>query len=118
MVYFALSRALAVLEKRVHMTPATVGMLWRLITIEIADQHVITADPGTLPVNWKAQPAPLSTKVFGSAWVTSLQSLGLRVPSVIVPGEDNLLINPAHAALTVVKVINVEDYRLDPRLGP
>lgn len=118
MLYYALSRALAVLETRVHMPPSAVGMLWRLITIEIPGQNVIAANPTTLPADWNAQPAPDSAKMFGKAWIVAQQSLGLRVPSVIITEEENLLINPAHSALAAVTVISVENYRLDPRLGP
>ncbi|MDB6167136.1 MAG: hypothetical protein JWQ83_2276, partial [Lacunisphaera sp.] len=40
----------------------------------------------------------------------------LRVPSVVVPGEFNYLLNPAHPKFAKIKVGKPETFSFDPRL--
>ncbi|MBI2497892.1 MAG: RES domain-containing protein, partial [Opitutae bacterium] len=42
----------------------------------------------------------------------------LRVPSVVVPGEFNYLLNPAHPDFKRVKIGKPEPFSFDPRLAP
>ena len=49
-----------------------------------------------LPSNWRESPIPRSVQAVGDAWLKSESSLALRVPSAVVPAEDNALINPDH----------------------
>jgi RES domain-containing protein len=43
--------------------------------------------------------------------------VALRVPSVIVPGEFNYLLNPAHPQFASVKIGKSEPFLFDPRLA-
>jgi RES domain-containing protein len=40
----------------------------------------------------------------------------LSVPSALVPGDRNLLLNPAHPEARQLAVHTIEPFRLDPRL--
>jgi RES domain-containing protein len=40
----------------------------------------------------------------------------LYVPSAVVPGEHNVLINPSHPDMKQVKILDVEVYKFDKRL--
>ena len=40
----------------------------------------------------------------------------LKVPSVVVPGDFNYLLNPAHAEFYKVKIKSVEPFNFDERL--
>ena len=53
-------------------------------------------DVSTLPITWSAIPAGKGSIKIGAAWLTSLRSPILLVPSVIVPEERAALINPLH----------------------
>lgn len=53
---------------------------------------------------------------IGDAWLAAVSSPLLMVPSVIVPEEFNVLINPAHPAAAKINVKPVRQHRYDPRL--
>lgn len=55
-----------------------------------------------LPAGW--QGAVSTTRSLGDAWVRSGRSLVLDVPSAVVPGERNLLINFLHPDLPNITV--------------
>jgi RES domain-containing protein len=66
----------------------------------------------SLPPAWSAIPAGGASVKIGSAWLTSLRSPILLVPSVIVPEEFAALINPLHpkAATITAKVTRLFEY--------
>ncbi|HEU5481417.1 MAG TPA: RES family NAD+ phosphorylase, partial [Candidatus Tumulicola sp.] len=59
---------------------------------------------------------PSSVQTVGDEWITSGRSLALRVPSVIVDGGFNILINPEHAHFGRLTVDSISVYDFDPRL--
>ncbi len=114
-VYAASNRALCQLEKRVHSNGAH-PKNQALMQLEIPDDSLLMAanDLG-LPADWQRNEA--ATQSFGLAWLESMASLGLWVPSLIEPSEMNLLINPAHTDFHRI-LLKIERYpfRFDPRL--
>lgn len=91
-----------------------------LVEIEITDDLWAAAeisDPATLPVGWKAEPAGYISIEFGSVWAIERRSALLLVPSVIVPEEQNLLINPAHPAAAQLRARKLRRWLYDPRLN-
>jgi len=69
-----------------------------------------------LPENWWEYPAPPELAKLGSEWALEKRSLLLRVPSVVVPNEFNILINPRHQEIYTVTISRVERYTFDSRL--
>ena len=115
-LYASESRALATTEYLVHMPIAMVPANLHIATIEIpAEASVTSIDVKTLPSNWRQYPAPAALATIGSQWAQGHQSLLLRVPSVVVRGDFNILINPAHLEYSRVEIIAVEAYELDKR---
>ena len=57
-------------------------------------------------------------RAWGDAWLLSGESLIAEVPSVIVPEESNLLLNPRHPALGEVMAEIVRPWVYDTRLLP
>ncbi len=55
---------------------------------------------------------------FGDAWLASRRSLLLIVPSVIVPQETNILINPRHPDADQIKIIKTTKFVYDGRIRP
>ena len=53
---------------------------------------------------------------LGSEWAMAMRSLLLRVPSVVVLDEFNILINPKHPDMNRVVISSVESYMFDRRL--
>lgn len=117
LIYTSESRALAALEFFVHLSRTVIPPGLSLASIEIPDKaprKEITVEE--LPRNWRTYPAPPELADIGASWIRSKQSLLLRVPSVIIPPESNILINLAHPEMTGVRIIKVEPYSPDPRL--
>lgn len=59
-----------------------------------------------------------TTRAWGDAWLQGLESLIAEVPSVIVPEESNLLLNPLHPAHREVVAEIVRPWVYDARLLP
>jgi RES domain-containing protein len=96
MVYTAGSQALAALEMLVHLEASDLLRHYRLIPVTFDDAMVTVVDVKSLPANWKRRPTPAGVRAIGDDWAASGASVVLRVPSVVVPGDSNYLINPGH----------------------
>lgn len=116
-LYTSSSAALAALEVLVHVEPLQAPDDLRLLGLELPDDLVIeTLDLTQLPDDWRSLPAPESTQFIGSAWLERRSSVALRVPSVVVPMESNVLLNPRHPDVTRVQISSNEPFRFDSRL--
>jgi RES domain-containing protein len=116
-LYVSESRALATVEYLVHVPIAIKPKDLSIATLEMPDsisKAMLTA--ADLPPNWRAYPAPPELAKIGTEWVAAGLELLLFVPSAIVPGEANILINPAHPDMKTVRLLSVENYRFDERL--
>ena len=117
LIYTSESRALCTAEIAVHTPLGNIPYDYMLITIEIPDAIKIThLDPETLPGDWKSYPHSHDTQLIGDNFVLRNEFLILRVPSVIVPGEFNYLLNPKHQDIKMIKVKSVESFNFDERL--
>jgi RES domain-containing protein len=116
-VYSAENRALATVEFLVHVPVFLVPNDIRMAEIVVPDDSLIeTVDPKGLPENWRESPPPLDLADVGRAWVNRGTSLLLRVPSAVVAGEWNVLINPQHERARAVVVRSVQPVSFDERL--
>ena len=117
LIYASTTRALATVEFLVHVPIGLVPRDLAIAAIEVRDSmpldHVAEPD---LPRNWRQHPPPRELARIGSDWALSSSSLLLRVPSAVVPGEDNILINPAHPAMAEVRLLGTQAYGFDERL--
>jgi len=68
-----------------------------------------------LPANWRRYPAPAALGKLGTDWALANASLVLRVPSAVVQGEFNFLLNPDHPEMRRVKIIEVAHFGFDTR---
>jgi len=115
-VYASSSRALAILELLARVDREIPADLL-LLTINIPDAAPIERlRPDTLPTDWLTHPAPESCRIVGDDWLASAKGLVLAVPSVLVPEESNLLLNPEHAKFATVRVVAGRPFSFDPRL--
>ncbi len=114
-VYTAGSRALAALEMLVHLTGLSRAMPFRLLTIQVPD--VPASPPVPLPSTWLTTPAGNASQSVGKSWLQSRRSVVLQVPSVIIPEESNLLINPLAPGFESVRVLDDLPFQFDLRLA-
>ncbi len=118
MLYAAESRALACLETVVHLNAAGLPFNRYLVEITIPADVWDTAeriDPNGIDPGWDAQPAAMVSSVFGTRWAESRRSLLMLVPSVIVPEEHNVLINPEHPDIARLQARKIRKWLYDPR---
>ena len=74
-------------------------------------------DPGRWnSLGWDSTPAQASTRGWGDHWLMSQSTLIAEVPSVIVPEEGNLLINPVHSHCSQLKATVLRRWSYDSRL--
>lgn len=116
-IYTAESRALALAELLVHLKLENMPSGFQIMTIQIPDySSVRIIESKELPSNWNVYPPMASTQQFGDRFVKEAGQLLLKVPSAVVKGDHNLLINPHHREFKKIKIHSVEDFPLDRRL--
>lgn len=112
--YTSSSRPLAVLEMLVHVSRDTIPENLLILQFNVPDKLVNEAQG--LPRDWNALPYCASARRFGDRWAAERASAALLVPSVVLPGERNLLINPAHADFPKITALAAEQFQFDRRL--
>ena len=118
-VYAAQTAALSVLEAVVHLETLPLPEEFRLfeMTFDDSDMNVEDVRDGTpLPPDWSATRTSDAVQKLGDDWMARGSSAVLRVPSAVVPVEDNFLLNPAHPDFAAVEIAAPRPLRLDPRL--
>lgn len=115
-IYTSESRALALLEYTVNVNVDDIPRALSFTTFEIPDAQIHTVKTSELPGDWKQLPAPASTHDFGTTLLQAAKHLIIRLPSVIIPGEWNFIINPLHADKSAIKLLNVSDFAYDVRI--
>jgi RES domain-containing protein len=117
-VYTAESRALCLVEIAVHTGLANLPEDYCLITLSIPDDAPVTAfDPAGLGPGWNSFPYTPFTQVIGDNFVSENRFLVLKVPSAVVQGDFNYLINPAHPEASGVNLVDTEPFGFDRRLA-
>jgi RES domain-containing protein len=119
LVYTSETQALACLETVVQLNAGGLPLNRYLVSVTIPASVWVdarTETPGSLPVGWDADPAGRASIQFGTAWLRSMASALLRVPSVIVPDEYNVLVNPLHSGSRTIIAVKIRKWLYDPRL--
>jgi RES domain-containing protein len=57
-----------------------------------------------------------ATQYIGTTFLKAKQLLFLKVPSIIVPEENNIVINPKHEAFKEIQVVTSQKFDVDKRL--
>lgn len=116
-VYTAQYQSLAALEMLVHLDSSELLQKYVLIAVEF-DQSLITSlEPSALPRQWRSEPPPPEVRSIGDQWVLAGSSAVLQVPSALVPGENNFLLNPEHKDFVRLTFGKPLAFRFDPRLA-
>lgn len=116
-LYTSESRALCTTEIAVHTPLGILPNDFYLITIEFPDDAEIKEIKiAQLPENWKNIPHINDTQQIGNKFIKEKKYLILKVPSAVVQGDFNYLINPAHKDFDKVKIKKTEKFEFDKRL--
>lgn len=116
LVYAADSLSLAALEVLVHFDVDIAPLRYHAFRVEIPDDAVHVLSTRSLPRNWRAIPPAQQTMKLGSEWADGMRSLALAVPSVIIPTQQNILINPRHPRFGEIRIASPRGFSFDRRL--
>ena len=115
-VHLGGSLALATLELLVHLRVPDVLRTYRKLRARIPERLVSVVDERGLPDGWAMPGLHPATQEIGDRWLVSGESAVLRVPSAVVAGETNYVLNPAHPGFAEIKAGGIEDFRFDARI--
>jgi RES domain-containing protein len=117
LIYTASNRSLAMAEVAVHFTLATLPNDYMMMTIYIPDNISFgRVNQRELPTDWNVFPHPKSTQEIGNKCIRDNKYCLLQIPSVVTPGDFNLLINPYHAEFPTLKIVSVDKFPFANRI--
>lgn len=116
-IYTAESRALAMAELVVHLSLATLPRDFVMMKIDIPETIKIKELNLTeLPENWNHPSQAISTQKTGDKFIDSITHCVMKVPSALVNGDFNYLLNPYHKDFKKIKIVNISDFPFDRRI--
>jgi RES domain-containing protein len=117
LLYTADSSALAVAEFLVHLTSAPAPLTMAMLVVpDTLPTDRLTAEE--LPGDWRS-PSHRDCCQTGDRWLAlpvEERAAILRVPSAVVPQQENWLIDPRHPHAAFVSVKAADPFTLDVRL--
>ena len=118
-LYTSENLSLATLETYIHLNHLVHVKRFRVYRLEIPHELIITPDLSAIMEtiqDLKTLDLSNQTQSYGTKWLKEMSSAALAVPSVIVPLEKNILLNPAHPDFKQIIIHDALDHRYDPRL--
>lgn len=91
-IYTAQSLSLAALEILVHLKETRYVEPFLSYAADIPDDLILK--PNSYPKRWSSRIEV--SRAFGDAWLKAKMAPALRVPTILAPGEWNVLLNPLH----------------------
>ena len=118
-IYTSEHASLAAWEKIVHVTSfENLPKNLLLVKIELPDGIEIQSVPQKVLVKgWASFPFALETIDYGTSFLQKKEHLALKVPSVIIPDEFNIILNPLHPDIRDCKVISTIPFVFDQRVS-
>jgi RES domain-containing protein len=116
-VYCTLNPATALLETLVHIEIDAEDRPERFQVLRIEGPESLSIEKvytESLSPNWAEDMN--ATQAIGDRWLSEKRSLLLQVPSVLVPETWNVLVNPQHVEVNLLKIIAMYEHPFDSRL--
>lgn len=116
-IYTSASRALAMAEVFIHLSLNKLPSDFVMLEINIPESlkmGTLTAEE--LPIQWNDFPYCLHTQQFGDRLISDNTHAFLQVPSAVVPGDFNYLLNPYHTDFSKITITTYADFPMDNRL--
>jgi RES domain-containing protein len=116
-IYTAQSRALAMAEVAVHLSMATLPSDFVMMTVEFPEEISIEIlDIKKLQKGWNVFPHSFTTQILGDDFIKRNEACVLKVPSAVVKGDFNYLLNPYHKDFSKISIIDQTDFPFDKRI--
>ena len=117
-IYTSEHASLAAWEKLVHVASfENLPDDLLLVKIKIPDSVEIKTVPEKILVpGWDGYPFSSETVDYGTAFLHKKEHLALKVPSVIIPDEFNVILNPLHPDIRKCRIIGTEPFVFDGRI--
>lgn len=112
--YAAESFSLATLERLVHYERFDCLEEHVIYQLDLPDSEIVTLAP--LPSDWRNRHSA-GAQAAGNVWYDAAVSPALKVPSVVSPGECNLLVNARHPRWNWKWVVGRKRFRFNPRIA-
>ena len=117
LVYTSASLSLASLEMLVNLNSEGLMQSYSYAAIKFDEGSVLNVEEiRRLPSNWRDSPPPLVIQRIGDEWAESKLSLAMRVPTAVLPGEYNYLLNVEHPDFASVELGRPQGLNFDKRL--
>jgi RES domain-containing protein len=119
MVYTSSHLSLSVLEVFVHFSSELRDNLPNLMAVRIhVPDDAAASEIGSAQFESLMEgPDPSAAcQVVGDEWLARGAELMLKAPSVLIPEELNVMLNPMHLDMRRVRIESGRDFRFDPRL--
>jgi RES domain-containing protein len=117
MIYTSESRSLCTAEMAVHLPLGILPAGFVMMSIEIPGQiPIIELEPAELPETWKSFPHHPVTQGKGDEFIRKAKFAVMKVPSAVVPGDHNYLLNPDHKLFNEPRILKTEPFDFDQRL--
>lgn len=118
-IYTSEHASLAAWEKIVHVASfENLSNNLLLVKIEIPDGIEIPTVPQKILVTgWDCFPFAIETVNYGTSFLQGKEFLALKVPSVIIPDEFNIILNPLHPDIQFCKIISTIPFVFDKRVS-
>ena len=117
MIYCAQSRALAMAEVLVHLSLASLPSDFVMLTIHIPDTisyEILNVE--ILKTDWNVFPSTFETPLLGDDFIRRNEACVFKVPSAVVKGDFNFLINPYHKDFEKITITAQNDFPFDKRI--
>ncbi|MDQ2947304.1 MAG: RES family NAD+ phosphorylase [Acidobacteriota bacterium] len=109
MLYAASSLSLACLEILVHLMPGQIPPAYVYSSAKLKRRPHVADFHGDVEDE-------ISTRRFGQWWANDRQDVAILVPSVVIPSERNILLNPTHSDFGEIVWDAPKAFGFDPRL--
>jgi RES domain-containing protein len=116
-IYCTLNPATALLETLVHIEIDSEDRPERFQVLRIEGPESLSIEKvqaDSLSPNWAEDMN--ATQAIGDRWLSEKRSLLLQVPSVLVPETWNVLVNPRHVEINLLKIIAMYEHPFGSRL--
>ena len=115
-VYLGSSIAQAALEMLVHLKTEDILKHYCKLRVSFMESLVEHLDVADFPKNWAEPRMASAAQNTGDKWFQARSSLILQVPSAVVNGETNYLLNPGHPDFKKLEIGEISSFIYDERL--